>query len=109
LIPRHRRAVDGTLTIAGQAAREANRVEVAFDTIAPTDEEFWSERSDNDLHVPIGRWAQPPSNASAGPGRGAARFDCGQNRFGQIDIAAYADTNLAMCMRRISRVLSGGF
>jgi hypothetical protein len=45
----------GLLHRVGAAAKEANRVEVAFATIAPPRDQFWSQDSASDLHVPIGR------------------------------------------------------
>ncbi len=39
----------------GKRAREANRVEVPFDTIAPKPEQFWTQKSASDLQVAIGR------------------------------------------------------
>lgn len=44
------------LRIVGDAARDANRVEVPFDKIAPqTDQEFWSMSAASELNVPVGR------------------------------------------------------
>jgi len=39
----------------GRAARESKRVEVDFDTIAPSAREFWTADSTDELSVPIGR------------------------------------------------------
>ena len=39
----------------GAAARESKRVEVPFDTIAPSPQEFWTGDSTEELSVPIGR------------------------------------------------------
>ncbi len=39
----------------GQASVDSTRVEVPFETIAPSDEEFWSLKTVNELKVPIGR------------------------------------------------------
>jgi len=39
----------------GRAAKESKRVEVPFDTIAPSPAEFWTGDSTEDLKVPIGR------------------------------------------------------
>ena len=39
----------------GRAAREAGRVEVPFETIAPKLEDFWTASSDQQLHVALGR------------------------------------------------------
>ncbi|MCP4833195.1 MAG: AAA family ATPase [Phycisphaera sp.] len=39
----------------GRAAREAGRVEVPFETIAPAEEDFWTRSTTRDLHVALGR------------------------------------------------------
>ena len=39
----------------GKAAKASQNVEVSFDTIAPSDEEFWTLDSSDGLAVPIGR------------------------------------------------------
>lgn len=39
----------------GRGAKEANRVEVPFESIAPGPEEFWSRNTRDDFAVPIGR------------------------------------------------------
>lgn len=39
----------------GRGAREANRVEVPFESIAPTPDQFWSRSTKSDFAVPIGR------------------------------------------------------
>ena len=61
------------LTEVGQAAKDANRVEVSFATIAPDEQEFWSERSDNDLHVAIGRMGATRLRSHRIRGRGISR------------------------------------
>jgi S-DNA-T family DNA segregation ATPase FtsK/SpoIIIE len=43
------------LHIVGKGAREAKRVEVAFDLIAPKPAQFWTLKSDEDVAVAIGR------------------------------------------------------
>ena len=39
----------------GAAARDAGRVEVPFETIAPTDDEFWTRSTTDSVHVALGR------------------------------------------------------
>jgi hypothetical protein len=39
----------------GEASKDANRVEVPFQEIAPSDGEFWKEETAEELRVPIGR------------------------------------------------------
>src|SRR5205085_7668551 len=43
------------LDVVGKHAKEAKRVEVPFDSIAPTPQQFWTGKATSDLQVPIGR------------------------------------------------------
>jgi hypothetical protein len=43
------------MDLVGKAAKEAKRVEVPFQSIAPPDDQFWSQTSASDLRVPIGK------------------------------------------------------
>src|SRR5205085_9184899 len=43
------------LNVVGSRAKDASRVEVPFDTIAPSEEQFWSLGTNDELRVPIGR------------------------------------------------------
>ena len=43
------------LHLVGKGAREAKRVEVAFDLIAPKPPQFWTLKSDGDIGVAVGR------------------------------------------------------
>jgi DNA segregation ATPase FtsK/SpoIIIE, S-DNA-T family len=43
------------LHMVGQAAKESKRVEVSFDTIAPTVDKLWSMSTKDELSVPVGR------------------------------------------------------
>ncbi|HTW93963.1 MAG TPA: FtsK/SpoIIIE domain-containing protein [Tepidisphaeraceae bacterium] len=43
------------LQVVGKNAKEAKRVEVSFDAIAPKPDNWWSQESSGDLHVPVGR------------------------------------------------------
>ena len=45
----------GLLDKVGRAARESKRVEVSFDTIAPSPREFWTGSTTDELQVPVGR------------------------------------------------------
>ena len=42
------------LDVVGRRAKEAKRVEVAFESIAPAQEQFWSMDTADELKVPIG-------------------------------------------------------
>src|SRR5690606_20427234 len=39
----------------GEAAKSANRVEVPFEVIVPAEDEFWSQSTDHEVRVPLGR------------------------------------------------------
>jgi energy-coupling factor transporter ATP-binding protein EcfA2 len=43
------------LDVVGRGAKEANRVEVPFDSIAPSKEKFWSGSATDEVAVPVGR------------------------------------------------------
>jgi hypothetical protein len=43
------------LHAVGRGAKEANRVEVPFESIAPRDEEFWTRSTRDEFSVPVGR------------------------------------------------------
>ena len=67
----------------GKGAREAKRVEVAFDLIAPKPAQFWTLKSDGDVGVAVGRsGATRVQTFRLGQGRGAARAGGRENRFG---------------------------
>jgi hypothetical protein len=85
------------LTEVGQAAKESNRVEVNFDTIAPEEEEFWSEHADNDLHVAIGRMGATRLQMLR-LGRGVAQHAliAGKTGSGKSTLLHALITNLAM-------------
>jgi len=48
-------ALTKLLHVVGKYAKEASRVEVSFDTIAPTEAEYWTGDATSELRVPIGR------------------------------------------------------
>jgi hypothetical protein len=48
-------ALTKVLHVVGPAAKESNRVEVSFDTIAPKAADFWTGSTRTDFAVPIGR------------------------------------------------------
>ena len=85
------------LTDVGEAAKDANRVEVSFETIAPTEDEFWSEHSDNDLHVAIGRMGATRLQMFR-LGRGVAQHAliAGKTGSGKSTLLHALVTNLAM-------------
>ena len=85
------------LTAVGQAAKDANRVEVSFATIAPDEQEFFTEHSDNDLHVAIGRMGATRLQMFR-LGRGVAQHAliAGKTGSGKSTLLHALVTNLAM-------------
>ncbi len=45
------------LDVVGRHAKVAKRVEVPFEAIAPSSEDFWSGKSNSEIVVPMGAWA----------------------------------------------------
>ena len=81
----------------GRAARESKRVEVPFDTIAPTRAEFWTGDSTEDLQVPIGRMGATRLQTLR-LGRGVAQHAlvAGKTGSGKSTLLHALVTNLAM-------------
>ena len=72
-------------------------MEVSFDTIAPDEQEFWSEHSDSDLHVAIGRMGATRLQMFR-LGRGVAQHAliAGKTGSGKSTLLHALVTNLAM-------------
>lgn len=85
------------LDVVGLAAKDANRVEVPFDTIAPSAEQFWSGSSMDDLRVPIGRIGATRQQMMR-LGRGVAQhvLIAGKTGSGKSTLLHAMITNLAM-------------
>ena len=81
----------------GRAARESKRVEVSFDTIAPSPQEFWSADSTDELSVPIGRMGATRLQMLRF-GRGVAQHAliAGKTGSGKSTLLHALVTNLAM-------------
>ncbi|MGH7213575.1 MAG: FtsK/SpoIIIE domain-containing protein, partial [Tepidisphaeraceae bacterium] len=87
-----------TMHVVGRGAKDANRVEVPFDSIAPTGpEQFWSMDSSDDLRVPIGRMGATRLQ-SLRLGRGVAQHAliAGKTGSGKSTLLHAIVTNVAM-------------
>jgi hypothetical protein len=92
---------DQTLTkilqVVGSKAKDAKRVEVSFDTIAPKLPDFWTLRADDELVVPIGRMGAT-SLQQMRLGRGVAQhmIIAGKTGSGKSTLLHAMVTNMAM-------------
>ena len=81
----------------GRAAKEAARVEVSFDTIAPKVEEFWTMSAANELAVPVGRMgATRLQYFRCGRGMAQHSLVAGKTGSGKSTLLHAMITNLAM-------------
>ncbi|HEX8913131.1 MAG TPA: FtsK/SpoIIIE domain-containing protein, partial [Humisphaera sp.] len=90
-------ALTKILDKVGKAAKEAARVEVPFDTIAPKPEQFWTQDSGGDVHVPVGR-SGATRLQQLRLGRGVAQhvLIAGKTGSGKSTLLNALVTNLAM-------------
>jgi S-DNA-T family DNA segregation ATPase FtsK/SpoIIIE len=90
-------ALTKILDKVGKAAKEAARVEVPFDTIAPKPEQFWTQDSALDVHVPVGR-SGATRLQQLRLGRGVAQhvLIAGKTGSGKSTLLNALVTNLAM-------------
>jgi hypothetical protein len=89
------------MDVVGRHAKDANRVEVPFEQIAPrSDQEFWSQKADRDMHVPIGRMGATRQQ-SLRLGRGVAQHAlvAGKTGSGKSTLLHAIITNMAMWYR----------
>ncbi len=84
--------------IVGQGAKQANRVEVPFETIAPqSPEDFWSLSSSAEMRVPIGRMgATRLQQLKLGKGVAQHTLIAGKTGSGKSTLLHAIITNLAM-------------
>ncbi|MCS7032789.1 MAG: FtsK/SpoIIIE domain-containing protein [Phycisphaerae bacterium] len=81
----------------GRLAREANRVEVPFEAIAPKPSEFWSLSARSELRVPIGRaGATRQQNLRLGRGVAQHALVAGKTGSGKSTLLHAIITNIAM-------------
>ena len=85
------------MDVVGKAAKAAKRVEVPFETIAPTAEKMWSGKSSADVVVPVGR-AGATRLQSLKLGRGVAQHAliAGKTGSGKSTLLHALVTNMAM-------------
>jgi len=85
------------LDVVGRHAREANKVEVSFSTVAPSERHFWSQASSTDLAVPIGRMGATRLQYLR-LGRGVAQHTliAGKTGSGKSNLLNAIVTNMAM-------------
>lgn len=81
----------------GRAAKDAKRVEVPFDSIAPAEGQFWSQSSKNDLRVPIGKsGATRLQSLRLGVGVAQHVLVAGKTGSGKSNLMHTIVTNMAM-------------
>src|SRR5688572_13027802 len=85
------------LDVVGKHAKEAKRVEVPFDTIAPSEDKFWKGSTAEDVTVPVGRMGATRLQ-SMKLGRGVAQhvLMAGKTGSGKSTLMHAIITNLAM-------------
>ena len=83
--------------VVGKGAKDAIRVEVPFETIAPAEEQSWSANSSGDLRVPIGR-SGAVRLQHLGLGRGVAQHAliAGKTGSGKSTLLHVIITNLVL-------------
>jgi hypothetical protein len=85
------------MDMVGRAAKEAKRVEVPFDSIAPANGQFWSMSSKDDLRVPIGKsGATRKQSLRLGTGVAQHALVAGKTGSGKSNLMHTIVTNLAM-------------
>lgn len=90
-------ALNRILDIVGRHAKEASRVEVPFDSIAPPKDRYWSGDATDELSVPVGRMGATRLQ-SLRLGRGVAQhvLIAGKTGSGKSSLLHAMVTNLAM-------------
>ncbi len=87
----------GLLDKVGRAAKEAKRVELPFDTIAPTPQQIWSRSCTEELAVPVGRMgATRLQMLRLGKGVAQHALIAGKTGSGKSTLLHALITNLAM-------------
>src|SRR3954467_8545667 len=90
-------SLTSSLKTVGRYAKDANRVEVPFETIAPRPDQFWSGDATSELRVPIGRMGATRSQLLK-LGRGVAQHAliAGKTGSGKSTLLHVLVTNLAL-------------
>ena len=86
------------MDLVGRGAKEAKRVEVPFQTIAPSPEKWWTAKTSSELTVPVGR-AGATRLQSLRLGRGVAQHAliAGKTGSGKSTLLHALISNLALC------------
>jgi len=86
-----------TLHIVGRCAKEARRVEVPFETIAPSPDRLWSGSTQNELTIPVGKMGATRLQTLR-LGRGIAQHGliAGKTGSGKSTLLHVLVTNLAL-------------
>lgn len=83
--------------MVGEASKDARRVEVSFDRIAPRDDEIWSQDSRHELEVPLGRaGATKLQHLKLGKGTSQHMLVAGKTGSGKSTFLHILITNLAL-------------
>ena len=89
-----------TMDVVGRHAKQAKRVEVSFDAIAPNPKDFWTMHSNQELVVPVGRMgATRLQNFKLGRGVAQHALIAGKTGSGKSTLLHAIVTNLAMWYR----------
>jgi hypothetical protein len=85
------------LDVVGVAAKDANRVEVPFDFIAPTVEQYWTSSTKSGIDVPLGRaGATKRQHMRLGQGTAQHVLIAGKTGSGKSTLLHALITNLAL-------------
>ena len=83
--------------LAGQHSRDVRRVEVPFERVAPTEDQFWASDSRSGIDVPIGRaGATKLQNMKLGKGTSQHVLVAGKTGSGKSTLLHALITNLAL-------------
>ena len=90
-------ALNPILDVVGRHAKDANRVEVPFESIAPSKDKYWSGDATEELSVPVGRMGATRLQAMR-LGKGVAQhvLIAGKTGSGKSTLLHALVTNLAM-------------
>jgi hypothetical protein len=95
--PPDEKALTRLMDQVGKAAKEAKRVEVPFESIAPPEGQFWSQTSQSDVRVPIGKSGATRLQAlRLGVGVAQHVLVAGKTGSGKSNLMHTIVTNLAM-------------
>ncbi|MFA9479192.1 FtsK/SpoIIIE domain-containing protein [Phycisphaerales bacterium AB-hyl4] len=95
--PPHEIVLTELLNRVGEQSREASRVEVPFESIAPDEQNLWSRDASKELHVPLGRTgATRLQELRLGTGMAQHVLMAGKTGSGKSTLLHVLITNLAL-------------